>query len=70
MYREGALTDQMCQKWFVEFPAGDFLLDVIPRSGGTVEINSDQIPQTLNDNHQSYTMSEITYIFKISKSSV
>ena len=60
----------MCQKWFVEFLAGDFLLNVIPWSGGPVENDSDQIPQTLIDNHQSYAMWEITDILKISKSSV
>ena len=27
LYGGGTLTDQMCQKWFVKFPAGDFLLD-------------------------------------------
>ena len=32
VYREGAVTDQGCQKWFVKFHAGDFLLDVAPRS--------------------------------------
>ena len=24
---EGAVTDQMCQKWFAKFRAGHFLLD-------------------------------------------
>ena len=27
VYGEGAVTDQMCQKWFVKFCAGDFSLD-------------------------------------------
>ena len=30
MYGEGAVTDQMCQKWFVKFHAGDFSLDGAP----------------------------------------
>ena len=28
--REVAVTDQMCQKWFVKFRAGDFSLDGAP----------------------------------------
>ena len=43
VYREGAATDQMCQKWFVKFYAGDFSLDNAPWSGRPVEIDSDQI---------------------------
>ena len=27
--REGAMTDQMCQEWFMKFCATDFLLDNI-----------------------------------------
>ena len=27
VYGEGAVTDSTCQKWFVKFRAGDFLLD-------------------------------------------
>ena len=27
VYREGAVTDRMCQKWFAKFRAGDFSLD-------------------------------------------
>ena len=33
---EGAVTDQMCQKWFVKFCAGDFLLDIASQSGRPV----------------------------------
>ena len=33
MYAEGAVTDQMCQKWFVKFCAGDFSLDNAPQLG-------------------------------------
>ena len=33
VYGEGAVTHQMCQKWFAKFHAGDFLLDDAPQSG-------------------------------------
>ena len=57
----------MCQKWFVKFCAGDFLLDDAPWSGGPVEVDSDQI-EALIENNQHYTMQEIVDILKISKS--
>ena len=63
------MTDQMCQKWFEKFCAGDFLLDDAPRSGKPVEVDSDQI-ETLIENSQCYTTREIANILKISKSSV
>ena len=31
VYREGAVTDRMCQQWFVKFCAGDFTLDDAPQ---------------------------------------
>ena len=68
-YREGAVTDRTCQKWFAKFPAGDFLLDDAPRSGRPVEVDRDQI-ETLIENNQCYTTREIADILKISKSSV
>ena len=37
---EGAVTDQMCQKCFAMFCAGDFLLDDAPQSGRPAEIDS------------------------------
>ena len=40
---ESATTDQMCQKWFAKFHAGDFSLDDAPGSGRPVEVDSDQI---------------------------
>ena len=67
VYGEGAVTDQMCQKWFVKFCAGDFSLDDVPQSGRPVEVDSDQI-ETLIENNQRYTMWEIADILKISKS--
>ena len=43
VYGEGAETHQMCQKWFVKFPAGDFSLDNAPWSGRPVEVDISQI---------------------------
>ena len=57
---EGAMTDQTCQKWFVKFHAGDFLLDDAPQSGRQVEVDRDQI-ETLIENNKHYTMLEIVY---------
>ena len=55
MYGEGAVIDQMCQKWFVKFCAGDFLLDDdAPRSGRPVEVDINEI-KTLIENDQCYT---------------
>ena len=42
-YGEGAVTDQMYQKWFVKFHIGDFSLDNAPCSGTQVEGDSNQI---------------------------
>ena len=67
MYGKGAVTDSMCQKWFVKFRAGDSLLDDAPRSGRPVEINSDKI-ETLIEKNQCHTTQEIADILKISKS--
>ena len=41
MYGEGAVTDRMCQKWFVKFHAGDFSLDDAPQLGRPVEVDSE-----------------------------
>ena len=51
-----------------EVRAGDFLLDDAPWLGSPVEIDSDQI-EALIKNTQSYIMSLIADILKISKSS-
>ena len=69
VYGEGAVTDQMCQKWFAKFRAGDFSLDDAPRSGRPVEVDNDQI-ETLIENNQCYAAWEIANILKISKSSI
>ena len=66
VYREGAVTDRTCQKWFVKFRAGDFSPDDIPQSGRPVEVDSDQI-KTLIENNQCYTRWEIVDILKITK---
>ena len=54
VYGEGAVTDQICQKWFEKFCAGDFLLDGAPQLGRPAEVDSDQI-ETLIENNQHYT---------------
>ena len=67
MYREGAVTDRTCQKWFAKFHGADFSLDNASWSGRPVEVDSDQI-KTLTENDQHYTMWERADILKISKS--
>ena len=47
MYGEGAVTDQMCQKWFARFCAGGFSVHDVPHSGRPAEVGSDQI-KTIN----------------------
>ena len=64
MYREGATTDQMCQKWFAKIHSGDFSLDNAPWSGRTVAGDSNQT-ETLIENNQCYTMMEIADMLKI-----
>ena len=58
MYGEGAVTDGMCQKWFVKFHAGDFSLDDAPQLGRPVEVDSNQI-ETLTENNRCYTTQEM-----------
>ena len=57
----------MCQKWFVKFHAGDFLLDDALWLGRPVEVDSDQI-ETLIKNSQRSVFQEITDMLKIPKS--
>ena len=54
VYGGGAVVDQICQKWFVKFHAGDFFLDDAQQLGRLVEVDSDQI-DTLIENNQCYT---------------
>ena len=61
------MTDGMCQKWFVQLRAGDFLLNDTPWSNRPVEVDSNQI-DTLIENNKHYTMPEISNILEISKS--
>ena len=60
------MTNQMYQKWFAKFHAGDFLLDH-EQSGRPFEADIDQI-ETLIENNQYYTMWDMANILKISKS--
>ena len=53
VYGEGAVTDQMCEKWFAKFRAGDFSLDDASRLGRPAEVDRDQI-ETLIENSQCY----------------
>ena len=64
MYGEGAVTDQMCQKWFEKFHVEDLSLEDAPWSGRPVEVDCDQI-ETLIENSQ---LREIADTLKISKS--
>ena len=43
VYGEFAVTNWMCQRWFVKFPARDFSLDDAPQLGRPVEVDSNQI---------------------------
>ena len=54
VYEKCAVTDQMCQKWFIKFHASDLSLDNAPWPGRPVEADSDQI-ETLIENNQHYT---------------
>ena len=67
MYREGAVSDRTCQKWFEKFCAGDFLLDNASWLRRPVEVDSNQT-ETLSENSQHYTMRQTVDILKISKS--
>ena len=39
---KAAITDSMCQKWFVKFPAGNYSLDNASQLSRPVEVDSDQ----------------------------
>ena len=56
VYGEGAVTDWMCQRWYVKFCAGDFSLDNAPRLGGPVEVDSNQIKTLIAENNQHYNV--------------
>ena len=61
MSGEGAVTDRMCQKWFVKFHAGDFWLDDAPWSDRAVEVDSDQIEKLIENNQHYATREMLTY---------
>ena len=58
------MIEQICQKWFAKFHAGDFLLDDNPQSGRLVGIDDNDI-KTLIENNQCYTTPEIANILNI-----
>ena len=60
---EVAVTDRVCQKWFVKCRAGDFSLDDAPCLGGPVEVDSNQI-KALSENNQHYTTWELADILQ------
>ena len=64
---EGATTDRKCQKSFVKFYAGDFSLNNAPQSGWPVEVDSNQIDRS-SENNQHYTTQKVANILKISRS--
>ena len=61
------MADRMCQKCFVKFCAGDFLLDDAPQL--CRQVDGDQI-ETLIESNQHYTVQDIASILQISKSAV
>ena len=67
VYGESSVTEWMCQKWFVNFHAGDFSLDDAWWSGIPVKVDGNQI-ETLIENIQCSLMWEIADKPKISKS--
>ena len=69
MNTEGAVTDQMCKKWFAKFHPGDLSLDNATWLGKPVEIDRVQT-ETLAEKNQHYATRETANILKISKSSV
>ena len=67
VYGEGAVTNQMCQKGFAKFCAGDFCPDTAQWFGRAVGVDRKQI-KTLVENNQHSTMKDVVDILKISKS--
>ena len=63
VYGEGAVADWMCQKWFAELRAGDFLLVNAPQSDRPGDIDGGQV-ETLIESNQCYAMQEIADILK------
>ena len=63
-YGEGTMMNWLCQKWFVKFCPGDFLLDGAPWFERPVKVNGDQIETFVENNqhNQHYFMWEITSI--------
>ena len=57
----------MCQKWLAKFHAGDFSLDDAPQLDRQVEVDSNQIDRS-SENNQHYTTQKVANILKISRS--
>ena len=57
-YKEGAVTDRTCQKWFGKFCARDFSQDNAPQSDRPVEIDRDQIKTLFENNQLLYYMGD------------
>ena len=43
VYGGGAVTEQICQMWFVKFHVGNFPLDDAPRSGRPIAADSEHM---------------------------
>ena len=74
VYGKSAVTDWICQNWFVKFHTEvcslwSFFLDDVPQSGRPIEVGSNQI-KTLIENNKHCTTWEIADILKISQSSI
>ena len=69
VHGEGAVTDRMCQKWFVKLRAGDFSLDDAPQSGRPVEVDGNQMEtlRTINTGYQHAGDSQYTQNIQINK---
>ena len=50
VYGEGAVSDRICQKWFVKFHTGNFSLDDAPQSSRSIETDGDQIGTLIENN--------------------
>ena len=60
MCGEGAVTDRMCQRWFVKFRARDSSLDSAPHSGRPAAVGSDQL-ETLRTINVMPHRKQLTY---------
>ena len=68
MHGEGAATDQTCQKWAAEVPAGGFLLGGAPGRGRPAEVDTAPVEKSA-ENSQRHTACEVADVLRTSKSS-